>query len=92
VTIQRAALFASLRGAHGVHRGADPPFRIWIENLRSTRLSDELALVTYEEWQELAGARSARVSTALLRREELAPGGLSWTHLHETWLEPESGR
>ena len=29
---------------------------------------------------------NARLSTALLAPERVAPGGLAWLHLHECWL------
>ena len=84
VANERGALMAELEGAHGVH--ADEGFRIWIDNPLSRHQLGDFALVTYEEWQQLAGKTSARLSTALFRRRRRLPNRVEWLHLHETWL------
>ena len=50
---------------------------------------DELALATYEEWQEIDGKINARLSTVLLRAKADAPNGVEWLHVHETWRQKE---
>lgn len=78
-------LEAGLRKGHG----ANPDFRIAIQNVRVLRSWDHHVLAIYEEWQR--GARQStpsnngRVATVLFRRSER----LTWLHVHETWLPPE---
>lgn len=86
----RATLLEQLKGAHGVHGDADPPFAIRIENPRLVHRWADHALFSYEEWQD--GARGAqgttgRLSTAFFARERSAPAGVLWLHLHETWID-----
>jgi hypothetical protein len=50
-------------------------------------LSPQLALTTYEEWQEIEGKVTARVSTAVFKQKANTPNGVEWLHVHETWLE-----
>lgn len=78
-----AALMGRLRRAANTRRN----FKIWIENFRFHRQEGDLALATYEEWQEDAGATSVRLSTVLFREKANTPNRLEWLHVHETWLE-----
>ncbi|MEM7243716.1 MAG: hypothetical protein AAF533_00150 [Acidobacteriota bacterium] len=48
--------------------------------------TDDLLLVTYEEWQVLHGKDRGRLSSVLFLREGEDAQRLSWLHLHETWL------
>lgn len=77
------ALMASLRQAHN----SRPGFRLWVKAVVARPLAAELALVTYEEWQEIEGKVNGRVSTAVFRQKANAPHGVEWLHVHETWLE-----
>lgn len=79
----RDETLAGVRGAHA----SDAETRIWTKNERVTPLADGLHLVVYEEWQVRAGEERARISTAIMRENEEAPGGLEWLHVHETWIE-----
>ena len=83
VAIGRPDLLASLRAAHGAYAET---FRIWIENLEARALSDDLVLVTYEEWQQDAGSPRARRSSAVMQCDPEASGGVRWLHVHETWI------
>lgn len=85
-TSERASLVAGLRSAHGSHQSDDSDFRIWIENVTVRPLSAELILVTYEEWQEIEGSTTARLSTAVLQSRTGRTGQFEWLHVHETWL------
>ena len=87
--IDHAALLTSLRSAHG-SRAGDEAFRIWIESPATRPLAADLTLVTYEEWQETRDGRGGRLSSALLRTSNDAPGGFLWEHVHETWLPGSS--
>ncbi len=84
VVTDRAALVAELEAAHGGRAGKG--LRIWIENSQARQVLGDFCLVTYEEWHETAGERSARLSSALFRRRRRLPNRVEWLHLHETWL------
>ncbi|MEM8995687.1 MAG: DUF4440 domain-containing protein [Acidobacteriota bacterium] len=81
---RRDALLESLRGAHA--SGKERGVKIWIRGFQMRFEKDDVAIVNYEEWQEIGNRRTGRVSSALLQRDEAAPGGVRWLHLHETWL------
>ena len=74
-----------LNGLYAAHLGR-PNFRIWIENYQLHPQLGELAIVTYEEWQEIEGEVTARLSTAVFQQDAAAPNGVRWLHVHETWL------
>lgn len=69
--------------------GTNPDFRIQIRNVTVRLHTQDLALVTYEEWQKAAKKttppNNARVGSALFRRSSR---GLRWFHLQETTLPP----
>jgi hypothetical protein len=84
--LDRDIVLGLLRAAHA---SADiaAPVRIEIRSLVDRVVSDDAALVTYEEWQ-FAGDRllNRRTSTACFIRAPAAPNGVVWRHLHETVL------
>ena len=90
----RDALVDEFECLHGQLAADADEFEIWIENFRLRWAADDHALVTYEEWHRRRGTTSARLSSALFRREAAAPCGVAWLHVHETWLPglaPEGG-
>lgn len=78
--VERAALVERLRAARGRR---DVRLEVTID--RTTRLDPTTVLVLYRERQREAGG-DARVilSSAVLRRDPAAPGGMRWLHVHET--------
>ena len=61
-------------------------FRIWIENVAVQHAFDNTVIATYEEWQEINGETTARLSTVVFTRDDSKPNGLVWQCVHETWL------
>ncbi|MFQ5791454.1 MAG: hypothetical protein ACE5JS_02005 [Nitrospinota bacterium] len=86
VLTKRAPLCDQLEAAHGVHCEAAKNFRIWIEDYQCRRTEGDICLVTYQEWQQLSGATTGRLSTALFRSCPDTPNEVKWLHVHETWL------
>jgi hypothetical protein len=70
--------------------GTRPGFRLWVEKIVPRYAASDLALVTYEEWQQRDDRITARLSSAIFRHCPTAPNGVEWLYVHETWL-PESG-
>jgi hypothetical protein len=85
VITERRPLLRELEAAHGV-RGAAEGFGIEVRHFRHRRTEGALCLVTYEEWQQLAGATTGRFSSACFRARADTPHGVEWLHAHETWL------
>jgi hypothetical protein len=85
---ERADLIAALYAGHG----GRPDLKIWIERPLLRRRDGPLTLVTYQEWQTEGGRTRGRASTALFLDDPAAPNGLSWAHVHETWLPAQGGR
>ena len=81
----RSAVLGSIRAAYG--RDEPDEFDIEIRNVEVRHRVGDYATVRYEEWQETPEEHTGRVSTALLRAADDAPGGLVWLDLHETWIE-----
>ena len=82
----RESLIAALRNSYGQWENEGGPGKIWIERYRLMHTEGPLAMVTYEEWQEVGGESRGRLSTALFRLRDGAPNGVEWLHVHETWL------
>ena len=85
-----ASLAETIDCAHGCMEGSRAGFAIAVRNVRVLRSlgagAERSHLVSYEEWQTVGAAETARVSTALFREQGGAPNGLAWLHLHETYL------
>ena len=79
--LSRASLIDGLAGAFA-SRGIT--FRLWVRSAKARMVSDDLCLVTYEEWQNRGDGDKGRMSSALLRCT--AEGECTWVHVHETKL------
>ncbi len=88
VMTARGPLVDRLRKSYGGSKTGegDTGARIWIENYRLHRVAGDLAVVTYEEWQDLGGEVRGRLSSAVFGRREGTPNGVVWLHLHEVWM------
>lgn len=80
---ERPALLTGLRAAHG----RQPGIRIWTQNHQLRHQVGDLALLTYEEWQQSVAGTTARLSTVLFQTQVGAPNGVVWLHVQETWLQ-----
>ncbi|MEM8931552.1 MAG: hypothetical protein AAGE94_10270 [Acidobacteriota bacterium] len=88
--IDKATIFADgTWPAHGWWREFEDGGRTRVENFSFRRVSADVALVTYEYWQDYGTIRRGRQDTAVFRRDESQPHGVLWLHVQETWL-PET--
>jgi len=81
--VQRSQLMHDLAQARGSRHLAitvEPPEIIW--------QSSGSCLATYEEVHRYDEYMTRRRSTALFHRSDIAPNGVLWQHVHETWIEP----
>lgn len=81
--LDREAVLGAVRDAHGTR----PGLRIRIRRPRLLHAAADYLVATYEEWQEVEGERTGRLSTVVFRSRSTAPNGLSWLHVHETRIE-----
>jgi hypothetical protein len=65
----------------------DDGFAIAIEDIRPGWQTDDTIVVLYVEAQLRGGKLSRRQSSAVFTTSSLAPNGVEWRHLHETWLQ-----
>lgn len=82
-----SSVVVGFRSAHGRWRGL-PEAHLEIREANARVLGERLVLVDYEEWHFLGGEPSVRRSSVVMREDPAAPGGVSWLHLHETWIVP----
>jgi hypothetical protein len=80
--IVRELLLSQLRAAHGSRHD----WRMWIERAQLRCQSGDLTVATYEEWQQTVARTTMRISTVVFRHRRDTPNGLTWLHVHETWL------
>jgi hypothetical protein len=77
-------LLAVLWEFYGGYR--EQQYRIWTEGHRSRGLAEGQLLVTYREWEEWEGRKQGRLTSAVLGKDERAPHGVKWLHVHEVWI------
>jgi len=82
-TIRTAEIAAMITGARG-KRPAD--FEIRVDLIAARQLSEDVALVVYDEHQVIDGQKSARRSSAVFSADPDAPEGVVWRQLQETWI------
>ncbi|MGJ8571488.1 MAG: nuclear transport factor 2 family protein [Hoeflea sp.] len=82
-TIGTKEIAAMITGARG-NRPAG--FEIRVEMIAARQISDDVALVVYDEHQVIDGRKSARRSSAVFSADPEAPEGVVWRQLQETWI------
>jgi len=82
-TISTDEIVGMITSARG-KRPAD--FEIRVELIAARQISDDVALVIYDEHQVIDGQKSARRSSALFSADPDAPEGVVWRQLQETWI------
>jgi hypothetical protein len=78
---EMAPLLDQIRAGHG----SRPNFTIGVDQIRARQVGGGLWLATYYEHQTTPDGATRRISSALLARDQAAPLGVSWLHVHETW-------
>jgi hypothetical protein len=86
--LAREAIVSAVREAHGTR----PGLRIRIGEPSLVQSAEDHLVAVYQEWQEVQGERTGRVSTVVFRGSEEAPYGLVWVHVHETWIPGNESR
>lgn len=70
-----------------------PDFEIEIRNVEPVFVTEERALVRYEEWQSTPTGETGRISTALFESvtdpwsDDSGEPAVQWQYLQETWLD-----
>lgn len=77
-----AELLDGLRKKYGSMCGLE--LRVWFDNIRVQKLAEQVYLVTWQQWEQLAGERRGYFVSAILILKAGTPNGLEWLHFHET--------
>ena len=80
-------LLEGIRQGHGRR----PGLTIRIEAPRLHHVLEDHLVATHQEWQAEDGETTGRLSTVVFGVDPEAPNGLSWLHVHETWMEGGAG-
>ena len=80
----RDAVLGRIRDARGT---AGPAFGIRIVDPRTVWSDGNAVLLEYVEEQYRDGRTTRRRSTGLLTRSSVAPNGIEWRHVQETWMD-----
>ncbi len=85
----RGKLLQQLEAGYGSRKDDEKKYRLWIKNIQCRLTEGNLCLVTYEEWGEVNGKITARLSSALFRKNEKMINGVEWVHVHEVYIPSE---
>ncbi len=86
VVTAREPLIERLSAAYGSWAGDQPKSSIAVEAIEPRHMHGEVGLLTYNERHRRPHGETVRHSSVLMQRDEDTPNGVSWLHLHETWL------
>ena len=79
---------SALKARYAEHRGDDSR-AIRVDDFRQLRLGRRHWLVTFKQVSTVSGSGRTSLVTAVLQKDAKQRHGLSWLHVHESWLEPE---
>nr|XP_018628119.1 sucrose-phosphatase 2 isoform X2 [Nicotiana tomentosiformis] len=76
----------TLRTCHGDKQGKQ--FRIWVDQVLPTQVGSDSWLVSFKKWDLSGEERQCCITTVLLSSKNVTVAdGLTWTHVHQTWLQ-----
>ena len=82
----REKLLQQLRAGYASRKDDEKDYRLWVKNIKCHLVEGNLCLVTYEEWGDVNGKITARLSSALFRRNPKTINGVEWVHVHEVYI------
>ncbi|MHA1557968.1 MAG: hypothetical protein ACTSPM_13675 [Candidatus Heimdallarchaeota archaeon] len=85
----REKILQQIKAGYGSRKDDEKEYRLWVQNIQCRLTEGNLCLVTYEEWAEVEGKTTARLSSALFRKNEKAVNGVEWVHVHEVYIPSE---
>jgi len=85
----REKILQQIKAGYGSRKDDKKEYRLWVQNIQCRLTEGNLCLVTYEEWAEVNGITTARLSSALFRNNEKAVNGVEWVHVHEVYIPSE---
>ncbi|EPS58228.1 sucrose-phosphatase 1, partial [Genlisea aurea] len=81
---------SSLRSCHGDKRGEN--FLVWVDQVLPEQVGSDSWLVRFKKWEQTGEERQCCLTTALLSSKDVSvEEGLTWIHVHQTWLEGAGG-
>jgi len=85
----REQVITQIKNGYGSRKADETPYRLWVQNIECRFVENNLCLVIYEEWGEVAGKINARLSSALFRKNDELINGVEWVHVHEVYIPTE---
>lgn len=85
----REKLLQQLKAGYASRKDDEKEYRLWVKNIQCRLVEGNLCLVTYEEWGDVNGKITARLSSALFRKKPEAINGVEWVHVHEVYIPNE---
>jgi len=79
--LNQRTVLESVRVGYGKREG----MQIWIKNVTLHHQIGKVVIATYEEWQDIDGRITTRISSAIFTSKPGNPNSIYWLHLHETW-------
>ena len=79
---ERSKLVSGLEKSYG----NNSTIQISVRNISVESICDNIYIAIYEEIQEYGLEITARISTAIFRRNEKMVNNHEWLHVHETWM------
>ncbi|MEX1023734.1 MAG: DUF4440 domain-containing protein [Planctomycetota bacterium] len=76
-----------LRFLEAAHDSRPPEFRLEVRHAEARVVAADHVLAQYEELHSGDGPPTRRIASALFRPEPLAPNGVAWLFVHETWRD-----
>ncbi|PHU29126.1 putative sucrose-phosphatase 1 [Capsicum chinense] len=75
----------TLKKCHGDKKGNQ--YRIWVDQVLPTQVGSDSWLVSFKKWELCGEERQCCITTVVLSSKNVTVAdGLTWTHVHQTWL------
>ncbi|XP_057980709.1 sucrose-phosphatase 2-like isoform X2 [Malania oleifera] len=62
-------------------------FRVWVDRLLSAQIGSDAWLMKFDKWESSDNVFQCCRTTVLLSSKAKVPGGFTWMHVHQTWLD-----
>ncbi|XP_027176070.1 sucrose-phosphatase 1 [Coffea eugenioides] len=76
----------AFRTCYGDQQGKG--YRVWVDQVLPTQVGSDSWLVKYKKWELSGEKQKGCLTTVLLSSKGVSvPEGLTWVHVHQTWLD-----
>ncbi|XP_071705810.1 sucrose-phosphatase 2-like [Rutidosis leptorrhynchoides] len=83
-------VIGKLKDCYGSKKGKQ--YQVWVDQVFPAQIDSDTWLVKFKKLEQIGEVQQGCYTTAILSSKDVKPSqGLTWVHVHQTWMEGSTG-